>query len=597
MRTFFKTIIFCLLATVSFGGCAQQPNNSIDGYRPLIDKYRKIFLSEMKKNEVVGMSIALVYGDSIIWAEGLGYKDLNNKIKATAEDQYLIASLTKTFTGLGVMQLQQNGKINIDDPLKKYLAEFNIKMLSGNINDIKIRQIMTHHSGMPTEMLSNMFTKNPEPMNEMINYMNRDYLSLPPGKNLMYSNSAVSLLGSMIEKVSGIKYIDYIKANIFNPLEMNSTGFFTANNKPDGIRFAYDYNGKMAEELPLITVPASSIFSNVLDMSKYIKTILNYGKYNNKQIIDSTELCKMFELQNGNIPLDLGRKIGLIWFINNNDAGMYIEHDGATLHHRAYIAIAPQSRLGVIVLSNSENSGGINWRGAELMAEAAKINGFKPKKIPDADSLSPHSNKLKFEKITLSSGELLKYTGIYSNPFMCFNIKSSGSSLQTMVLGHKVILEPLTGNNFTLKTKILGLIPIRLFKDRFIYFDTIQGEKVLISRYYWGGKELAGVKQEPAEISNAWKQRCGKYKIINQKEGSISCMEINEMKINDGILTMSVVVNNGKPQKLEMPFIIINDSLAQSPGYGRNAGNKLQVLNAAKNSEYLQFWGYELKKE
>ena len=137
MQRLIKTFFFSLLTAISLGVSAQQVKSKVD-YKPLIDKYRKILKSDMKKNKVAGLSIALVYSDSIIWVEGLGYKDLKNKIKATPEDLYLIGSETKTFTGIGVMQLQQNGKLNIDDPFKKYLPEFNIKMLSGDINDIKI---------------------------------------------------------------------------------------------------------------------------------------------------------------------------------------------------------------------------------------------------------------------------------------------------------------------------------------------------------------------------------------------------------------------------------------------------------------------------
>jgi CubicO group peptidase (beta-lactamase class C family) len=558
----------------------------------------------MEKNKVAGMSIALVYGDSIIWVEGLGYKDLGNKIKATPEDQYLLGSITKTFTGIGVMQLQQNRKLNIDDPFKKYLPEFNIKMLSGNINDIKIRQMMTHHSGIPSDILPNMFTKNPEDMNKIIDQVNKDYTCLPPDKFLAYSNVAVSLLGSMIEKVSGVKYMDYITINIFTPLGMKSSGFFTADNKPEGVRFAYDYKGNPAEELPTSLLPAGAVYSNVLDIAKYIEGLINFGKFHNKRFIDSTELCKMFEVQNEDVPLDLNDKIGLSWFIlNNNDAGKIFEHGGGTLSHRSMLAIAPGSKLGIIILSNSCNSSNFNWMAFQILGETAKLNGYQAMKTPDKDSLSEHnfnySTKPKFEKVKLMSTELAKYTGLYNNSFMSFNIKSNGYNLYTNLPNEsrKVFLEPITGNNFRMKVKKLGLIPDYPQKDQILYFDSIQGEKMLIIRYAWGNKNLLA-KQEIQEINNVWRQRLGKYKIMNQKDESYAFFSPPALKIKDGIIICSATMSSsGKPQKIQIPFTIINDNLAQVHGYDGLGGSKLQVHKNNDGSEYILFMGFELKKE
>lgn len=602
MQILNKTFLFSLLTIISLDASAQSVKSKVD-YKPLIDKYRKILKSDMKKNKVAGLSIALVYGDSIIWVEGLGYKDLKNKIKATPEDQYLIGSETKTFTGIGVMQLQQNGKLNIDDPFKKYLPEFNIKMLSGDINDIKIRQMMTHHSGIPSDIMANMWTKNPEEMNKIIDYVNKDYTCLPPNKSLAYSNVAVSLLGSMIENVSGVKYMDYITTNIFTPLEMKSTGFFTANNKPEGARFAYDYKGNPAEELPTNFIPAGSIYSNVSDMTNYIRGLLNYGKFHNKRFIDSTELCKMFEVQNENVPLDLGTKIGLIWFLLHNDAGKIVEHGGATPSHRAMLVIAPESKLGIIMLSNSSNAMNFLWRTWDMLGDVAKLNGYKSTKIPDKDSLSDHyfniSTKSKLKRVKLPSTDLAKFTGLYSTSMAYFNIKSEGSTLYTYfpAAGRKIFFEPLTGNNFRMKVKILGLIPIYPQKGKFLYFDTIQGEKMLIISDFYGNKSSM-VKQETQEINNVWRKRLGKYKIMNEKEGTSSSISSPTFEIIDGILLCSVKYNDaGRMQKIQVPFSIINDNLVQVYGYSRFSGTKLQVLKNSDGSEYILFMGYELKKE
>ena len=132
----------------------------------------------MEKNNIVGLSIAVVDNDSIIWSEGFGLYDTIKNIKVSEETPFLIGSITKLFTGVAVMQLQEKGLLNIDSSYVKYVPEFKMKTNYGTINDITIRSMMTHHAGIPGIDV-NQFSKEPEYFTKLIDYVNNDYATNP----------------------------------------------------------------------------------------------------------------------------------------------------------------------------------------------------------------------------------------------------------------------------------------------------------------------------------------------------------------------------------------------------------------------------------
>ena len=114
-----------------------------------------------RKNNVTGLSIALVDDKGLIWAQGFGYADKENKIPATPQTVYRVASISKLFTATAIMQLAEQGKINIDEPLTTYLPEFSIKTRFPGEGKITPRNLMTHHSGLPANFYKGIFSSNP----------------------------------------------------------------------------------------------------------------------------------------------------------------------------------------------------------------------------------------------------------------------------------------------------------------------------------------------------------------------------------------------------------------------------------------------------
>ncbi len=180
----------------------------------------------MAKNKVTGLSVALVDDKGLIWAQGFGYADKENNIPATPQTVYRVASISKIFTATAIMQLAEQGRINVDEPLTTYLPEFSIKTRFPGGGRITPRNLMTHHSGLPANFYKGIFSSNPEHFTKVIKEIKDEYLAYPPDYVYSYSNLGVTLLGGVIERVSGKDYASYMDESILGPIGMDNSSFF-----------------------------------------------------------------------------------------------------------------------------------------------------------------------------------------------------------------------------------------------------------------------------------------------------------------------------------------------------------------------------------
>ncbi len=125
-------------------------------YERVKEATSELIRKEMKKNNVIGLSIALVDDQRVAWAQGFGYADENRGIPAAPETIYKIGSITKLFTASAVMRLAEQGKLDIDRPLQTYLPEFSMRSRFPDQKPITLRDLMTHHSGLPANFLKGM---------------------------------------------------------------------------------------------------------------------------------------------------------------------------------------------------------------------------------------------------------------------------------------------------------------------------------------------------------------------------------------------------------------------------------------------------------
>ena len=161
--------------------------------------------------EQPAVSIGLVYDQNLIWAKGYGFADLEKKTRATPATAYRIASLSKLFTATAILQLRDAGKLQLDDPVSKWLPEFAPGRVETGSPVITVRHLLTHTSGLPREVEGTYWNDMKFPSREeMERVLNRMGVVGPPETEWKYSNVALSLAGYVVEKASGQPYAEYV---------------------------------------------------------------------------------------------------------------------------------------------------------------------------------------------------------------------------------------------------------------------------------------------------------------------------------------------------------------------------------------------------
>ncbi len=202
--------------------------------------------SQMAYRQQPGLSMGIVYDQELVWAQGFGYANVEQKVAATPQTIYRIASITKLFTATAMLQLRDAGKLQLDDPIVKHLPWFNVQNHYPDAPSITIAHLLTHTSGLPRESAFPYWTDNNFPTREeMMGVLPQQETILPTENTWKYSNLALSLAGEIVAAVSGMGYADYVQQHILDPLDMSST--FVRSPDPDHPRLATGYGRRMPD--------------------------------------------------------------------------------------------------------------------------------------------------------------------------------------------------------------------------------------------------------------------------------------------------------------------------------------------------------------
>ncbi len=188
----------------------------------VIDIYDSWIRFKMHHNKQPGLAVGLVYAGELIWGRGFGCADIATKSAVTLDTRFRIASITKTFTAVGILQLRDAGKLNLDDPVSRRLDSYSLRYPGAP--EITIRNLLTHTSGLPRDSHNPMWTDCDAPAwEEFIDAMKSRPPTRAPNHKFAYSNVGYSLLGGVIAQVSGQSWAAYLQRKILDPLGMSAT--------------------------------------------------------------------------------------------------------------------------------------------------------------------------------------------------------------------------------------------------------------------------------------------------------------------------------------------------------------------------------------
>ena len=344
-----------------FCSCAQTGNVPVvmpQSQEAFENEITSLIESEIKKAGSGAVTLLIVHGDDVVYRNTMGYKNQKAKTPADNHTTFRIGSISKLFTAMAIMRLAADGLLDIDAPLTTYIPEFSVKSRFANDKPITIRSIMTHHSGLPSDYMAFFVgDKEPENFQFLVDAIKNEYKAYPTGEILSYSNLAIALLGEVIQRVSGMRYNEYLKERIFDPLGMKETSNYYDKTMQGLLATAYDGKGKEVPYYVIGVLAAGSIMSNSIDMENYIHMLLKQGTWNGKEILPQKSFNEMLTVQNDAVTLDLGTRIGLNFFIDQPgfpQGGKNFGHGGYAPPYSSQLTVFPEHELGIFYSSSSD---------------------------------------------------------------------------------------------------------------------------------------------------------------------------------------------------------------------------------------------------
>ncbi len=347
-----KMILLFLILPLSFSGIRAQ------NYYQLETKLDKIQM----EFSIPGVSIAVVRGNKVVYEFNSGLLDLTKQDSVSNETVYPIASATKTFTAMGIGILLDQGKLNLQDPIVKFLPWFKLNddYVTKNIT---IRDLLSHRSGLSSEGL--IYMGSGFDRSETVKRL-RDMPISNFRSSFAYSNILYNALGLIIEQVSGLSWEDFIQINVLDALDMqNSTSDFerpTTSNTVTPHRFIDYENGQIksaSESFPQSNAPAGGIRSTSSDMSEYIKLLLNNGIVNLDTIVQPGTIKEFWEphIRSWDYWTREGSfsAYGLGWFLTDYATKRIMFHPGGGGGVTSLISLMPSEDIGVVVLTNLDS--------------------------------------------------------------------------------------------------------------------------------------------------------------------------------------------------------------------------------------------------
>jgi CubicO group peptidase (beta-lactamase class C family) len=333
----------------------------------------------MTETHIPGLSLAIVWEDQVVYARGFGARNLKDNLPATPQTLYGIGSCTKSFTALAIMQLVEQGKLDVQDPVSKYLP----LKIGDEDNPITIRHLLSHSSGIPNlGIAETIITRMSEyydiwvPMSSFedlmfhVNSASQE-VAAKPAETFYYLNEGYLLLGEIIEKVSGMKYPAYIRERILKPLKMNRSTYLREDFEKDldsmTPYFAQSKEGKTTitpgqHPFNELIYPSGGLMSSVTELANYLIATMNNGVFEDAKILDAKLLKEMHKICIGTEALgrlfNLGSRgtegYGYGWFILENFLGhKLVGHSGSTLLSSSWLAFVPDLRIGIAAAANS----------------------------------------------------------------------------------------------------------------------------------------------------------------------------------------------------------------------------------------------------
>jgi CubicO group peptidase (beta-lactamase class C family) len=329
--------------------------------QPAADRYTATIepaLTRILRDQgITGLAIGIVEDGRLVYSHGFGLMNIGEPNRPiTPETLFHMASITKLFVATSVMQLWEQGRVDLDKPITTYVPYF--KLNDPRYRAITVRLMLSHISGMPDveDYEWNKPQYDDGALERYVRGLSGLKLKSDPGTTFAYSNMAYEVLGDLIAKVSGVSFDDYVAEHILKPLGMSSSTLLFK--QADAAKLAAGHRKKggtvtVVEHYPYNRAhsPSSNLHSNVVDMARWAIANLNRGELDGRRILKGSTYDLMWKPVSQRTPTT---SVGISWFLSEIDGNKCVMHNGGDDGFLSRLVLFPELKRAVVYMTNCD---------------------------------------------------------------------------------------------------------------------------------------------------------------------------------------------------------------------------------------------------
>jgi CubicO group peptidase (beta-lactamase class C family) len=407
-----KLFIMFLMASLLFGMApvsssnAQASTSSAD-ISAIVDRFRQDIQQHMQQDNIPGLAIAIVDDQNILWMEGFGYTNVDNKTPITPDTLFSIQSMSKSFTATAAMFAAQDGLVDLDAPITDYLPDFQVNSIFDEHPEQKItlRMLLSHTAGFAHEApYGGNFDFPAYSFEKHIASISDTWLKFPVGDYYSYSNLGIDLAGYILQVQSGMPFIQYVQEKIFQPLGMKHSTLNVNQIRADQRRAIGQVGSPFPPPVDFLIIPSGGVWTTAADMARYLQFHINEGAIDGQRLLQQDLAETMYT------PPNLAAKFSnyaLGITVSERNGSRHFQHGGGGFGFNSSMVWYPDLKLGSVVLTNSmpEDSYAYTLSEAVLDAIIARNPAVYAQQAKNATPAAPAYPPL-YDQVPLAGSQL-----------------------------------------------------------------------------------------------------------------------------------------------------------------------------------------------
>lgn len=363
-------------------GCGAQPD-------ALQEKLDAFVAHEMADKDLRAVSLTLIDDQTVRWSGGYGVAQAEAGTRASGETVYRVASVSKLFAAMAVMQQVEAGTLDLDAPIQTYLPDFAPENPFGT--PITLRQILSHRSGLVREPpVGHYFDDTEPPLVALVESMNQTRLVYAPETQTKYSNAAVSVAGYAVAQRHNTTFADYAQTNLLAPMGMTRSSFAPRPDLhaglADGFMWTYDGRTFPAPVFELGMLPAANLYTTTDDLGRFLQMLFAGGEAPGGRVLSPESLEAMWTIPYAAPEQTSG--FGLGFFVSDFEGTRRVQHSGVMYGYATRVYALPDLKLGVAAVNTMDATNTVTDRIAAYALRLLRAEK-EGRPLPDFERLAP----------------------------------------------------------------------------------------------------------------------------------------------------------------------------------------------------------------